>query len=301
MLNRTNVTVMLVTLMVVIGYGAVAAAPPPEGSSSGQDYIVQADDWLSKLADKFYGDPLAFQAIVEATNAKAVEDTTYTSITNPDVIEVGQRLFIPDDLAAVADLTVPPQAAPVAVEDSAQDQTVGSEEVAMINPDNPAPTAAQLELLADLDIKGVPPELNNEVWLNSDPLKLADLHGKVVIVEFWTFGCINCIHVIPSLREWHTKYADDGLVIIGVHTPEFGYEQDIDNVKEALVRLDVPYAVAIDNDWQTWRAYKKPFNQRYWPSKYFIDKAGNVRHIHIGEGRYDQQEEIIQALLAEDI
>ncbi|MCB9099212.1 MAG: redoxin domain-containing protein [Anaerolineales bacterium] len=301
MLNRTNVVVMLVAIMVLIGYRVVVAAPPPEGSDSGQDYIVQADDWLSKLADKFYGDPLAYQAIVEATNAKATEDTTYTTITNPDVIEVGQRLFIPDDLAAVADLTVPPQAAPVAVEASVQDQTVESEEVAMINQNHPAPTAEQLELLAGLDIKGVPPELNNEVWLNSEPLKLADLHGKVVIVEFWTFGCINCIHVIPSLREWHNKYADDGLVIIGVHTPEFGYEQDLDNVKDALVRLDVPYAVAIDNDWQTWRSYKKPFNQRYWPSKYFIDKAGNVRHIHIGEGRYDQQEEIIQALLAEDI
>ena len=301
MLNRTHIAVMLVAMMIVIGYQVVAAAPPPEGSANGQDYIVQADDWLSKLADKFYGDPLAYQAIVEATNAKAVADTTYTQITDPDVIEVGQRLFIPDNLQAVADLTTLPQESPVVAEDPVQDQTVESEEAAMINQDIPAPTAEQLALLADLDIKGVPPELNNEVWLNSEPLKLADLHGKVVIVEFWTFGCINCIHVIPSLREWHTKYADDGLVIIGVHTPEFGYEQDLDNVKEALVRLDVPYAVAIDNDWQTWRSYKKPFNQRYWPSKYFIDKAGNVRHIHIGEGRYDQQEEIIQALLAEDI
>ncbi len=103
------------------------------------------------------------------------------------------------------------------------------------------------------------------------------------------------------MREWHNEYADDGLVIIGVHTPEFTYEYDIDNVKQALVKLDVPYPVAIDNDWQTWRNYKKPFNQRYWPSKYFIDKSGKVRHIHIGEGRYSQQEEIIKALLAEKI
>jgi thiol-disulfide isomerase/thioredoxin len=161
------------------------------------------------------------------------------------------------------------------------------------------PTEAQQQLLASLPAEGIPPELYNEVWLNSDPLKLADLHGKVVIVEFWTFGCINCKHVIPSLREWHQKYEDDGLVIIGVHTPEFGYEKDVDNVKAALVSLDVPYAVAIDNDWQTWRDYKKPFNQRYWPSKYFIDKTGQVRQIHIGEGRYDEQEEIIKALLAE--
>ncbi|MDX1523400.1 MAG: redoxin domain-containing protein [Anaerolineae bacterium] len=112
---------------------------------------------------------------------------------------------------------------------------------------------------------------------------------------------MNCKNVIPSLREWHYEYSDDGLVIIGVHTPEFSYESDVENVRAALVDLDVPYSVAIDNDWATWKAYKKPFNQRYWPSKYFIDKAGNVRHIHIGEGKYDQQEQIIQALLAEQV
>jgi hypothetical protein len=103
--------------------------------------------------------------------------------------------------------------------------------------------------------------------------------------------------VIPSLREWHQKYKDDGLVIIGVHTPEFSRERDVNNVKEALVRLDVPYPVAIDNDWQTWRAY----SNRYWPAKYIIDKAGNIRYIHIGEGGYEEQEEIIKALLIEEI
>jgi len=99
------------------------------------------------------------------------------------------------------------------------------------------------------------------------------------------------------LREWHQKYAEDGLVIIGVHTPEFSYEKDISNVEEALVRLDVPYPVAIDNDWKTWRSY----SNRYWPAKYIIDKAGNIRYIHIGEGAYQKQEEIIQALLVEEV
>ncbi len=103
--------------------------------------------------------------------------------------------------------------------------------------------------------------------------------------------------MIPSLREWHHRYKDDGLVIIGVHTPEFGYERQIENVEEALIQLDVPYPVAIDNDWATWRAY----NNRYWPAKYFVDKSGQIRHIHIGEGRYQEQEEIIQALLAEPV
>jgi len=99
------------------------------------------------------------------------------------------------------------------------------------------------------------------------------------------------------LREWHQKYEEDGLVIIGVHTPEFNYEKDLANVEEALVRLDVPYPVAIDNDWKTWRSY----SNRYWPAKYIIDKAGNIRYIHIGEGAYQKQEEIIQALLVEQI
>lgn len=103
--------------------------------------------------------------------------------------------------------------------------------------------------------------------------------------------------MIPSLREWYQTYKDDGLVIIGVHTPEFSYEADLDNVKAALVRLDVPYPVAIDNDWKTWRAY----SNRYWPAQYLIDKAGNLRYLHIGEGGYARTEEIIQALLAEDL
>ena len=192
------------------------------------------------------------------------------------------------------------ETAPVVEESAAIAEAAPVEEEAMkqeANITKASPTEAQLQLLASLENQGAPPELFNEVWLNSEPLKLADLHGKVVIVEFWTFGCINCKNVVPSLREWHQKYADDGLVIIGVHTPEFGYEGEVENVKQALINQDIPYSVAIDNDWKTWRAY----NNRYWPAKYFVDKAGNLRHIHIGEGRYEQQEEIIQALLAENL
>jgi peroxiredoxin len=101
--------------------------------------------------------------------------------------------------------------------------------------------------------------------------------------------------VIPSVREWYNTYKDDGLVVIGVHTPEFNYEKNLNNVKEALVRLDVPYPVALDNDWKTWRAYRN----RYWPATYLIDKAGEVRYLHIGEGGYDRTQEVIEALLAE--
>ena len=101
--------------------------------------------------------------------------------------------------------------------------------------------------------------------------------------------------MIPSVREWYNTYQGDGLVIIGVHTPEFGYEKELGNVQQALTRLDVPYPVALDNDWKTWRAYRN----RYWPAMYLIDKAGDIRYVHVGEGDYARTEAVIQALLAE--
>ena len=160
-----------------------------------------------------------------------------------------------------------------------------------------SPTPEPLNLLKNLKSQGAAPELSNQVWLNSLPLKLADLRGKVVVVDFWTFGCINCIHVIPSVREWYNKYKDKGLVVIGVHSPEFEHEKEWNNVQDAIVRLGVPYPVAIDNDFHTWRAYRN----RYWPTLYFIDKAGRIRHVHIGEGDYEQSEQVIRALLAENV
>ncbi len=151
--------------------------------------------------------------------------------------------------------------------------------------------------LASLPDLGPAPELTNDIWLNVDaPLRLADLHGKVVILDMWTFGCINCQHVIPSLKDWHSKFADQGLVIIGNHFPEFSYEADLNNVKDAVARYGIEYAVAQDNDGATWQAYKN----HYWPALYLIDKKGHIRYIHIGEGQYKETEENIQALLAEE-
>lgn len=158
------------------------------------------------------------------------------------------------------------------------------------------PQAPDQPVRANLPNLGPAPELNNEVWLNTEqPLRLADLRGQVVLLEMWTFGCINCKNVIPSLREWHEKYQDEGLVIIGNHYPEFGYERDLENLKEALGQLEISYAVAQDNDGETWRAYQN----RYWPRLYLIDKWGNIRYDHIGEGRYAETEAAIQALLGE--
>lgn len=149
---------------------------------------------------------------------------------------------------------------------------------------------------ASLPDLGPAPELTNEVWLNVDaPLRLADLRGNVVIVEMWTFGCINCQNVMPSLKEWHSKYKDQGLVIVGNHYPEFSFEEDLDNLKDAVARYEIEYAVAQDNDGATWRAYQN----RYWPALFLIDKRGHIRYVHIGEGRYQETEANIKALLEE--
>jgi thiol-disulfide isomerase/thioredoxin len=149
---------------------------------------------------------------------------------------------------------------------------------------------------ASLPDLGPAPELTNDTWLNVDaPLRLADLHGKVVIVEMWTFDCINCQHVMPALKEWHSKYKDAGLVIIGNHFPEFSYERDLENLKTAVAQNDIQYAIAQDNDGVTWQAYKN----NYWPALYLIDKQGHIRYVHIGEGQYKETEENIKALLAE--
>jgi cytochrome c biogenesis protein CcdA/thiol-disulfide isomerase/thioredoxin len=167
---------------------------------------------------------------------------------------------------------------------------LGSQENASYFTNN---TTTQGETLPNL---GPAPELVGlGNWFNSDPLTMAELRGKVVLVDFWTYSCVNCVRTLPYIRDWHAKYADDGLVIIGVHTPEFAFEEEADNVQQALNRFDIQYAVAQDNDYQTWRA----FNNRYWPAKYLIDAQGNVRYTHFGEGDYEETELAIQELLAE--
>jgi cytochrome c biogenesis protein CcdA/thiol-disulfide isomerase/thioredoxin len=132
-------------------------------------------------------------------------------------------------------------------------------------------------------------------WLNSPPLTSDELKGKVVLVDFWTYSCINCLRAIPYVRAWAEKYKDQGLVVIGVHTPEFAFEKNLNNVRAAVSELKIGYPVAIDNDYAIWRAF---YNQ-YWPAHYFIDTQGRIRHHHFGEGDYDESERVIQQLLAE--
>jgi cytochrome c biogenesis protein CcdA/thiol-disulfide isomerase/thioredoxin len=152
----------------------------------------------------------------------------------------------------------------------------------------PAPNA--------LPVEGSLPSLAGAVeWLNSPPLTPAELKGKVVLVDFWTYSCINCLRSIPYVRAWADKYKDQGLVVIGVHAPEFAFEKNIGNVKQAVAKLRIDYPVAVDNDYAIWRA----FSNEYWPADYFIDANGKIRHHFFGEGDYAESEKVIQQLLAE--
>ena len=145
----------------------------------------------------------------------------------------------------------------------------------------PGPQAAEVEGIA--------------AWINSDPLTIEELKGKVVLVDFWTYTCINCIRTFPYLKLWHSRYADDGLVVLGIHTPEFDFEKDYDNVVQATRDNGIIWPVAQDNDYVTWKNYRN----RYWPAKYLIDQDGVVRYTHFGEGGYAETEKEIRWLLEE--
>src|ERR1700743_483250 len=132
-------------------------------------------------------------------------------------------------------------------------------------------------------------------WINSKPLTAKDLKGKVVLVDFWAYSCINCIRAIPYVRAWAEKYRDHGLVVIGVHAPEFAFERNVDNVKKAIATLKIGYPVAIDNDYKIWRS----FENEDWPGHFFRDGQRKGPHHHFGEGNYDESEQVIQKLLAE--
>ncbi|HEY2807347.1 MAG TPA: cytochrome c biogenesis protein DipZ [Steroidobacteraceae bacterium] len=147
-----------------------------------------------------------------------------------------------------------------------------------------------------LPVEGVIPSLDGAVeWLNSPPLTARQLQGKVVLVDFWTYSCINCLRALPYVKAWAERYRSQGLVVIGVHAPEFAFEKDLGNVRKAVADLGIVYPVAIDNDYAIWRA----FGNQYWPAHYFIDAQGQIRYHHFGEGEYEESEQVIRQLLAE--
>ncbi|HET7708119.1 MAG TPA: cytochrome c biogenesis protein DipZ [Sphingomicrobium sp.] len=156
--------------------------------------------------------------------------------------------------------------------------------------------SSKADFSAPLPIEGLLPALDGlGPWINSPPLTREQLRGKVVLIDFWTYSCINCIRSIPYVKAWHERYARDGLVVIGVHAPEFAFERNPANVRKAVAELGISYPVALDNQYKVWRALKN----NYWPAHYFIDAQGRVRFHHYGEGSYDNSEKVIRALLME--
>jgi len=158
------------------------------------------------------------------------------------------------------------------------------------------PTATAMPVAATLPVEGQIPPLSGAVqWLNTPPLSAQALRGKVVLLDIWTYSCINCLRTLPYVKTWAAKYKNDGLVVIGVHDPEFAFERDPGNVKRAVASLGIDYPVAIDNNYAIWDA----LNNEYWPAHYLIDAQGRIRYHHFGEGGYDETEHAIQQLLAE--
>ncbi len=141
----------------------------------------------------------------------------------------------------------------------------------------------------------VAPAFAEGTWINSDPIALEKLRGRVVLVEFWTFGCDNCRNTLPSVKDWDERYRDRGLTIVGVHTPETQSEFVIDSVRREVFGLGIKYPVVTDNDYKTWKAY----GVEAWPTMFVLDKQGRIRWLHVGEGRYDETESVIKTLLAE--
>ncbi|HYM68798.1 MAG TPA: redoxin family protein [bacterium] len=158
--------------------------------------------------------------------------------------------------------------------------------------------AVALAASSAVAFNGAPPSFaGGGPWFNTDdrPLTLDGLRGKVVGVEMWTAGCINCLDVLPHLRQWNARYHDRGFVLVGVHTPEFEHERAVPYVRDAIARLGIAYPVVMDNDYRIWNSY----HNNYWPTLYLLDKHGRVRYTHIGEGAYEETEQMISRLLAE--
>ena len=139
------------------------------------------------------------------------------------------------------------------------------------------------------------PEISNGMWINSQPLSLKSLQGRVVLIDFWTFACYNCRNTLPALKKWDAQYREKGLTIIGVHTPELDFERDIDQLRREVAGLGINYPVVTDQDYSTWKAY----GVEAWPTVFLLDKQGRIRWSHVGEGYYDETEEVIKKLLAE--
>ena len=246
------------------------------------------------------------------TDEPTAEAATPTPVTDEPTAEAATPTPVPDEPTAEAATPTPVPDEPVA---DADEPTTDADEPS-VNEDDPAVTiddpAVETEdavaaapeptptpVLPEPDRTGdepLAPELRETgAWINSEPFTLESRRGEVVLIDFWTFSCINCIRTLPYLRSWHDKYADSGLVILGVHAPEFEFEKILENVQEAVDEFGLLYPIVQDNERGTWRA----FRNRFWPAKYLIDRDGYIRYTHFGEGRYEETEQWIRKLLEE--
>lgn len=259
-------TVNLATVLVVVSY-AVGAGIPLLAIAYGGRALINRVPFLSRNSlriQQIFGVAMILVAVLIAFN---VDTLVTTWLTN---------------------------AIPASWTNTLQAFESGSNvtnQLSLLNPNGKPKSAAPASHLQDL---GPAPELAGVTnWINSAPLTLQDLQGHVVLIDFWTYSCVNCIRTLPYLEQWYAKYKDAGFVIIGVHTPEFAFEHDPSNVEAAVKRLGILYPVAQDNNYATWNAY----NNLYWPADYLIDASGHLRYVVLGEGDYTQTEQIIQQLL----
>ena len=269
-------------IMAAVIATAVVSGPTPAAVTIAIAYVLGAivplaavAAWGRRVTSRIGGRPAERTRRAFGVAMAVVAVTVLTGLDRP--------------LVAGATAALPPQLASALF--AIEEQPAVQEELTVLRPDNA--TTADSVPLEDL---GPAPELTGiTAWINSPPTTLAGLRGKVVLVHFWTFGCINCIHVQPYVKAWYDTYARDGFVVLGVHTPELSFERDIDNVRDAVAKAYVRFPVAFDPEYATWNAY---WNS-YWPAFYFVDKAGRIRHVHFGEGDYDGSEAVIRELIAE--
>lgn len=216
-----------------------------------------------------------------------------TAITAAPVVALGMLIIRP---AATRRATGLVGAASILLASlSSSTASAGSSPQLLMNDTN-LPDPVRPRYQSSLAVEGKAPSLDGAIqWLNSPPLKSSDLVGKVVLVDFWTYSCINCIRTLPYVRAWAEKYKDSGLVVVGVHTPEFAFEKKLSNVSNAIAQFDIRYPVAVDSDFKIWRS----FRNAYWPAFYLIDARGRLRYHQFGEGSYDQTEAAIRDLLHE--
>ena len=261
---------------------AAAISPGSEASSEGAAQPAVSMDSASTAPETSSG---ASQAAVQENQAGSATSSE-TPAKNPPTAAVNAEPQ-PTSTPSVSELAALVEANPPA---DTPEPEPGQDSVQQPEPD---PTAEPERQIAEGPLAAEPAGIY--AWINSDPLTLEQLRGKVVLVDFWTYTCVNCIRTFPYLKLWHSRYADDGLVILGIHTPEFDFEKNYWNVLESTKENGIVWPVAQDNDFETWQAY----DNRFWPAKYLIDQDGVIRYTHFGEGKYGETEEEIRKLLAE--